>query len=162
MLQFNQESQVEKTAWIITVIENITQSEQRYEQWERGIVLGCGPLNRGAGKLALGKLNLGWRFGGKEYLLGALPLVNPASTAHTLSQKNSKKRGINSKMALTCKLLCIVFTLNYSFSLLKADVFFYEQELILHSRKDINNFYINLHAITSLTKKIEDSIAFFK
>ena len=65
-------------------------------------------------------------------------------------------------MSLTCKLLYIVFTPNYSFSLVKADVFFYEQDVILHSREDINNFYINLHAITSLTKKIEDSIGFFK
>ena len=65
-------------------------------------------------------------------------------------------------MALTWKILVIVFTLNYSFSLLEADVFFYEQDLILHSSKDINNFYINLHAITSLIKTIEKSIEFFK
>ena len=77
----------------------------------------------------------------------------------TVNQPDMRNR---EGMSLTCKLICIVFTLIHSFSLLKADVFFYEQELILHSRKDINNFYINLHAITSLTKKIEDSIAFFK
>ena len=77
----------------------------------------------------------------------------------TVNQPNLRNRA---GMSLTCKLLCIVFTLNYSFSLLKADVYFYEHDLILHSRKVINNFYINLHAITSLTKKIEESVEFFK
>ena len=62
-------------------------------------------------------------------------------------------------MLLTYKFLTIVGILNY---LIRAEVYFYEEELIIHSKKDINNFYINLEAINDLQKHIESSIKFFK
>ena len=62
-------------------------------------------------------------------------------------------------MLLTYKFLTIVGILNY---LIRAEVYFYEEELIIHSKKDINNFYINLEAINDLQKHIDGSIKFFK
>jgi hypothetical protein len=62
-------------------------------------------------------------------------------------------------MLLTYKLLIIVGTLNY---VIRAEVFFFDEELIIHSKKDINNFYINLEAINELARHIDGSIGFFK
>ena len=61
-------------------------------------------------------------------------------------------------MLLTYKLLIIVGTLNY---VIRAEVFFFDEELIIHSKKDINNFYINLEAINELARHIDGSIGFF-
>jgi hypothetical protein len=62
-------------------------------------------------------------------------------------------------MLLTYKLLTIIGILNY---VIRAEVYFYEDELLIHSKKDINNFYINLEAINELAKHIDGSISYFK
>ena len=78
-----------------------------------GIVLGGGPLNRGAGILALGKLKPGYEgLGVGSIYLGAFSSDQSCFHYSYFNLNHSKKRGKNSKMALTCKLLCIVFTLN--------------------------------------------------
>ena len=62
-------------------------------------------------------------------------------------------------MLLIYKFLTIVGILNY---LIRAEVYFFEEELIIHSKKDINNFYINLEAISNLARHIDGSIGYFK
>ena len=43
-----------------------------------------------------------------------------------------------------------------------AEVFFFENDMVIHSKKNINNFYVNLEALNQLIQHIKGSIAYFK
>lgn len=57
------------------------------------------------------------------------------------------------------KLMTTICILKY---MAMAEIFFYEDELIIHSSKNIVNFYINLEAVNTLGNKIAASINYFK
>ena len=46
------------------------------------------------------------------------------------------------------KLIYITFILNYS-TKVSGEIYFYWDEVVIHSQKDISNFYINLEALTA-------------
>ena len=63
-------------------------------------------------------------------------------------------------MIKTCGLVCILI-LQYGAVLTHSEVFFFEEELIIHSQKDLNNFYTNMESLNELTKHIDKSVNYF-
>ena len=63
-------------------------------------------------------------------------------------------------MITTCGLVCILI-LQYAAVLTHSEVFFFEEELIIHSQKDLNNFYSNMESLNELTKHIDKSVNYF-
>ena len=62
----------------------------------------------------------------------------------------------------TYKFIFRVCILQYAATLTQSEVFFYEEELIIHSQKNLNNFYLNLESINDLCKHIDKSVTYFK
>ena len=87
-----------------------------------------------------------------EYI--ALPIKN-------LSLKWTKREEKKPSMIKTCGLVCILI-LQYGAVLTHSEVFFFEEELIIHSQKDLNNFYTNMESLNELTKHIDKSVNYFK
>ena len=59
------------------------------------------------------------------------------------------------------KLIYIIFILNYS-AKVSGEIYFYWDEVVIHSQKDISNFYINLEALADMSRHIDMSIKYFK
>ena len=59
------------------------------------------------------------------------------------------------------KLIYITFILNYS-AKVSGEIYFYGDEVVIHSQKDISNFYINLEALADMSRHIDKSIKYFK
>jgi hypothetical protein len=51
--------------------------------------------------------------------------------------------------------------LNYSTTIF-GEIYFYGEDIKLHSKKDISNYYINLEALFDLSRHIDMSIKYFK
>ena len=57
------------------------------------------------------------------------------------------------------KLLSIISMI---IAVVRVEVYFYEDQLIIHSKKNIGNYYINLDAVNELANHIAASISYFK